>query len=233
LKDQRELLKCLVDEQVASQKQYDQVLKRLELLNVGSDDASMSKASIESASVTNSALTLVNTNSLTAEAPISGSELIIPSLPAHLHDRAEEIFDHCRLINAVIEEVNHAQYKIDLGIRYRTQELILDSHYNEWAHEIENRHRGPCRIEGEQYGFLAHAPQLVSTSETCLELCSYRSRNAIGLAKPPLSQRQSSIKKSQLGSTRRHLPAKEAYLFVLQGRQRNEQSQWTLSRRRI
>jgi hypothetical protein len=169
LKDQRELLKCLVDEQVASQKQYDQVLKRLELLNVGSDDVSLSKASIETASVTNSAFTLVNTNfQPVGNFEKTGSELIIPSLPAHLHDRAEEIFDHCRLINTVIEEVNHAQYKIDLGIRYRTQELILDSHYNEWAHEIENQARSSYKPEGEPYGFLAHAPQLVSLTQLCL-----------------------------------------------------------------
>lgn len=165
LKDQRELLKCLVDEQAASQKQYDKVLKRLELLNLAQDNASMSQRSLDSTAVPNSTLTLVNTTSPSIGAP--GSESLIPSLPAHLHDRAEEIFDHCRLVNTVIEEVNHAQYKIDLGIRYRTQELILDSHYNEWAHELEN-HRDHQRMpHTDRYQFLEHVPQLVSPGSYC------------------------------------------------------------------
>ena len=164
LKDQRELLKSLVDERNASHKQYDLVLKRLDQLAVGRDDSSLSSLSTETTRTTNSNMTLVSsTASLPKSAPHFDKDSLLPKLPAHLHHRAKEMFDHCRLVQAVIEEVNHTQYKIDLGIRYRTQEMILDSHYNEWVHQVEAaRANAQDQNPQPQYEFLAKAPELVS-----------------------------------------------------------------------
>ena len=164
LKDQRELLKSLVEEKMASQRQYDLVLKRLDQLTVARDDSSLATASKETAVTTNSSVTLVSTTSSMSEKQnLLEKESLLPSLPAHLHYRAEEIFDHCRLINTVLQEVNHAQYKIDLGIRYRTQQLILDSHYDEWV-----PHLGDPRYtlhQQNRYDFLEKCPELVSLLE--------------------------------------------------------------------
>ena len=164
LKDQRELLKSLVEEKVASQKQYDLVLKRLDQLTVGNDESSISSLSKETTRTSNSSITLVNLSSSVPEAHARFDEAsLISSLPGHLHHRAEEIFDHCRLINTVLEEVHHTQYKLDLGIRYRTQEMILDSHYNEWAHYVESD-AGSHEDQDVQnlFSFLEKSPELVS-----------------------------------------------------------------------
>ncbi len=63
------------------------------------------------------------------------------SLPISLHARAEELFDHCKLIDAVISEINSGRYELNAGIRYRAQEKVLQSHHEEWSaywqhHEI-------------------------------------------------------------------------------------------------
>lgn len=164
LKDQRELLKSLVEEKIASQKQYDLVLKRLDQLTVGNDESSTASLNKETTRTTGSNITLVTTASSLSEEPVqSMKESFLPRLAAHLHHRAEEIFDHCRLIDAVIDEVHHARYKLGLGIRYRTQEMVMDSHYNEWAGHIDAQesdayaHDTPSRYE-----FLESTPQLVS-----------------------------------------------------------------------
>jgi hypothetical protein len=172
LKDQRELLKSLVEEKVASQKQYDEVLKRLDRLTVDRDDASLSSLSKETTRTTNSSITLVSTTPSLFDAPVApDNDALLPSLPPHLHHRADEIFDHCRLIKAVIEEVNQARYKIDLGIRYRTQEGILDSHYNEWVHHMVSvGDRTSQQNSHGRYDFLEKCPQLVSSplpGDTC------------------------------------------------------------------
>lgn len=156
-------MKSLVEEKVASQKQYDQILKRLEQLSVGSDDATIVPISKASTFDTDSNITLIGTASNPTNAcGMTDPDSLLPHLPAHLHHRAEELFDHCRLINAVIEEVNHAQYKIDLGIRYRTQELILDSHYNEWVREVVSGEVSSQHPPQARYEFLRKCPELVS-----------------------------------------------------------------------
>ena len=165
LRDQRELLKSLVEEKIASQKQFDHVLKRLDQLAVDKDDPSnTTSASKEPVGSSNSSLGLVSMYSAAPQIPTrDDKESLLPSLPAHLHGRAEEIFDHCRLVNAVIEEINHARYNIDKGIRYRTEELVLDSHYNEWTHEIGScTHHLTHVVSHDRYDFLAKCPELVS-----------------------------------------------------------------------
>ena len=121
-----------------SQKQLDLVMKRLDQLVV-TDSSSASTLSKETSDTTSSGVTLINSSSLVqVPPPPPAPEYRPPSLPMCLHDRAEEIFDHCRLVNAVIEEVNHAQYKLNAGIRYRAQEKILESHYDEWSGEWQH-----------------------------------------------------------------------------------------------
>ena len=165
LRDQRELLKSLVEEKVASQKQYDLVLKRLDQLAVGNDESSTASLNKETISTTDSNITLVATSSSLPEKPERFmKESFLPRLPAHLHHRAEEIFDHCRLINAITEEVYHTRYKLDHGIRYRTQEMVMASHHNEWVGYIDTpesdayAHDTPSRCE-----LLESTPQLVSS----------------------------------------------------------------------
>ncbi len=164
LKEQRELLKSLVEEKIASQKQYDLVLKRLDRLTVKEDNSSVSSLSKETMRTFGSSTTLVNTLSSFSESHAQpDGDSLLPKLPVHLHHRADEIFNHCRLINAVIEEVNHAQYKLDLGIRYRTQEMVMDSHYNEWVHQVESQIGNTEHHNVHlQYDFLERSPELAS-----------------------------------------------------------------------
>jgi hypothetical protein len=162
LQDQRELLKQLVEEKTQNQRQYELVLKRLDQLHVGGEGPSSSSASAISneTSATSSSMTLVSTNSsssiLTAQE--KEHEILRPHLPMHLHDRAEEIFDHCRLVRALVEEVNHAQYKLDLGIKYRAQQKILESHWEEWE-KLWAEHQ--CDVPADvRYRLFEHYPLL-------------------------------------------------------------------------
>ena len=138
LKDQQDLLKSLIDERMQSQKQFDLVMKRLDQLGM-TDSSSASTLSKETDGTTGSGVTLINSGlSAQLPPPPPAPEYRSPGLPMCLHDRAEEIFDHCRLVNAVIDEVNRAQYKLNAGIRYRAQEKILESHYDEWSGEWQH-----------------------------------------------------------------------------------------------
>ena len=121
-----------------SQKQLDLVMKRLDHLVVA-ESSSASILSRETFDNTSSSMTLINSGSSgQGPPPPPTPDHRPPSLPMCLHDRADEVFDHCRLVSAIIDEVNHAQYKLNAGIRYRAQEKILESHYDEWSDEWQH-----------------------------------------------------------------------------------------------
>jgi hypothetical protein len=211
LKDQRELLKTLVEEKVASQKQYDQVLKRLDQLTVGKDDTSLSSLTREITSTTNSSVTLVDQGRSTETLPGTSQDDLLPTFPAHLQHRAAELIEHCRLVKTVIGEVNHAQYKIDLGIRYRTQELVLGSHYSEWAHLLGSHVNDAYQIKAQdRFNFLETCPELVSTTFKSVSRKSNGTRNDTGykdiLVPPNL--------KSKLSPPRGHISSRGFILWT-------------------
>ena len=138
LQDQRLLLKQLVEDKLHNQRQFDLLLKRLDQMTVSAgDDNSLLSKDKDLSRTASSVINLVNTSASIASVPAEDEkDLLTPHLPMHLHDRAEEIFDHCRLVRALIEEVNHVQYKLDLGIKYRAQQKILENHYDEWEKHL-------------------------------------------------------------------------------------------------
>ena len=108
LQDQRELLKQLVEEKLQNQRQFDMLLKRLDQMTFTSAEASSLSANADEVSATaNSSITLVSTNTSAASVPPKADkDAIAAHLPMRLHDRAEEIFDHCRLVQKLIHDVN-------------------------------------------------------------------------------------------------------------------------------
>lgn len=100
-------------------------MKRLDQLVVSADSNLGPAVSRQTTATINSSDTPANSVKCVLE-PVKPPipEYRPPSLPLCLHNRAEEFLDHCRLIKAVIHEINHVQYWLNAGIRYRAKEKI-------------------------------------------------------------------------------------------------------------
>lgn len=135
MKDQRELIKTLVEDKAATQKKFDRVLKTLERLP-GSDETP--RPSSPPITVNNS---IVQANFFAGVASSESSQREAPelsinpvwSLPSTLAHRKEEIEHHCQLIKNLVKEISAVQYKIDHGLRDRMHRGVLAVHWEEWS----------------------------------------------------------------------------------------------------
>lgn len=114
LKEQRELIKILVEDKNASWKKFQQVLKTIE------DTSLPTKASIVKSThvIQGHQDTFANTTW---------------SLDADQSNRWEEIEHHCALIKSLMSEISAGRYKINHGIRYRMHQGVLIAHWDEWS----------------------------------------------------------------------------------------------------
>ena len=103
LKEQRELIKILVEDKNASWKKFQQVLKTIE------------------------------DTSLPTKASKVRSTHVIQGHQDTLSNRWEEIEHHCALIKSLMSEISAGRYKINHGIRYRMHQGVLIAHWDEWS----------------------------------------------------------------------------------------------------
>ncbi|KAJ4502782.1 hypothetical protein HRR83_009505 [Exophiala dermatitidis] len=62
-----------------------------------------------------------------------------PSLPENLHDeRAEQIFDHCRLVETLLKQVGDHNWRVTQDIRAKTGDKILQAHYMQWRRHFHH-----------------------------------------------------------------------------------------------
>jgi hypothetical protein len=145
LKDQRELVKVLVEDKNASEKKYRLALKALEW---AATRAPLQEATTEvpppaPAGVVEPArvASVFQTNFVTNAVPKGGAAtdkseafpVHVWSLPSGLRYRREEIQHHCTLIKNLLNEVSAVRYKIDPGFRDRLHRGVLGVHWEEWA----------------------------------------------------------------------------------------------------
>ncbi|KAL2435317.1 hypothetical protein ABEF95_015424 [Exophiala dermatitidis] len=62
-----------------------------------------------------------------------------PSLPENLHDeRAEQIFDHSRLVETLLKQVGDRNWRVTQDIRAKTGDKILQAHYMQWRRHFHH-----------------------------------------------------------------------------------------------
>ena len=145
LKDQKELVKTLVEDKNASEKKYQLALKVIDWAATG---APLEKATREvvpltpievakpapehSVPQTNFVSNKVSTEGVATKNP-KASPIQVWSLPSGLRYRSEEIQHHCALIKSLLTEVSAVQYQIDHGFRDRLYRGVLGAHWEQWA----------------------------------------------------------------------------------------------------
>jgi Fungal N-terminal domain of STAND proteins len=126
LKDQRELVRTLVEDKNASEAKLQRVLRAIEDLKVADVappySVSNANALVPTAvmpSATDSARSVIEEKS--------------PKLPSALKAREEEIRHQCALLRNVIDEIGFQHYKIDHGLRDRMHLGVLSAHWDGWC----------------------------------------------------------------------------------------------------
>jgi Fungal N-terminal domain of STAND proteins len=134
LKDQRELVRTLVEDKNASEAKLQRVLKAIEDLKV-SDAAPPYSASISSAFVPPVAASSTALSSAVKETerPRAEPNQDLQQLPPALKAREEEIRHQCALLRNVIDEIGFRRYKIDHGLRDRMHRGVLRAHWDGWC----------------------------------------------------------------------------------------------------
>ena len=135
LRDQRELIKTLVEDKNASEKRFAQITHSIEGLQITPAAPEYSEKPDSSQNVSN--LMTVNTVVIPAGQPNLSSARDVnfesDDLPPGLAYRKEEIDHHCTLVNNLIREISAVQYKIDHGLRHNMHQGVLGVHWNEWS----------------------------------------------------------------------------------------------------
>ena len=135
LRDQRELIKTLVDDKNASEKRFAQITQSIEGLHITPAAPEYSEKPDISQNVSN--LMTVNAIAMaTGQRNLSSAREVNSepdNLPPGLAYRKEEIDHHCTLVNNLIREISAVQYKIDHGLRHNMHQGVLGVHWNEWS----------------------------------------------------------------------------------------------------
>lgn len=126
LREQRTLIEVLVEDSAANNTKYDQLLKRLECLDI-SDHVEKPE--------TSGAVTLPQVNFNTYNLNQQPTELSVSAnacnkIPDH---RFLEIVDHSCLVSEIIQKIKAAQTQIKLELRNNLSERVLDVHWEEWS----------------------------------------------------------------------------------------------------
>jgi len=146
LKDQKELVKTLVEDKNASEKKYQLALKAIgwTATEAPSEEATgeavpppptvvAEPAPEYSVSQTNFVSNTVSADGVATTKTLETPPIQVWSLPSGLKYRSEEIQHHCALIKSLLTEVSAVQYQIDHGFRDRLYRSILGAHWEQWA----------------------------------------------------------------------------------------------------
>jgi hypothetical protein len=131
LRDQRALIKALVEDSATNITKFDQVMKRLEGLDMNDSVAEQDRPKGVIFQQVNLNAVSFNHNVVSEhpERSKSGSS----AFNAIPHYRLEEIVDHSHLVSELVQKINAAQWKINHGLRHNLHERVLDVHWQEWS----------------------------------------------------------------------------------------------------
>ena len=140
LKDQKELVKTLVEDKNASEKKYQLALKVIDWTATGEETTSTPPIAIEVTKPapehlvpqTNFVSNKVSTEGVATKNPET-SPIQVGSLPSGLRYRSEEIQHHYALIKSLLTEISAVRYQIDHGFRDRLHRGVLGAHWEHWA----------------------------------------------------------------------------------------------------
>lgn len=145
LKDQKELVKNLVEDKNASEKKYQLALKAIGWTATGAPSEGATGEAVPppptevaepapeySVSQTNFVSNTVSTDGVATTKTLETPPIQVWSLPS-LRYRSEEIQHHCALIKSLLTEVSAVQYQIDHGFRDRLSRGVLKAHWEQWA----------------------------------------------------------------------------------------------------
>jgi hypothetical protein len=143
LKDQRELLKTLVDDKNATEKKFQVVLKTLKCISYPQESSKESSRDAPFAAGTASIFknSIPQANLITTarggddarnKTPKRSSDCT-RSFPFGLSHRMEEMEHHCALTKSLLGEISAVQYRIDYGLRDRMHRGVLGLHWEEWS----------------------------------------------------------------------------------------------------
>lgn len=149
LQEQKDLLSTLVQEQAASKKQHDLILKRIE----GLQDLSHEPATLEGVGHGPEDVLLAN---VVMDRPLAEASTgpMLKSIPLEIEAHADDILAHSKLIDTLLGEIDHVRHKLDFEIRDMTREHVLQCHWKHWVALL------PEQSEG-QHTIFAEFPQLV------------------------------------------------------------------------
>jgi hypothetical protein len=136
LKEQRELIKVLVEDKETTQKRFEQVLRTI-------CDAPASEKPPNLALDTQSTREIPNQTTQSSFMVLSGihhdqklvnvEPVLVPPLPVGILRWKEEIEHHSALVKRLLDESSASHHNIDHGQRHRMHEGILHIHWEEWS----------------------------------------------------------------------------------------------------
>ena len=172
LKEQRELIKILVDDKVVTQKRFEQALKTIDHTPANAEPPKVAfdtPSSREISSQTTQGSFVAMSGLQQDQKPVNVEPVLVPPLPVGLLRWKEEIEDHSALVKRLLEEASALHHNVDHGQRHRIHEGILYVHWEEWS-----RLRRMYNRETLLRAFSSRHP--VVSSSTCL-LCLLKRHN--------------------------------------------------------
>ena len=129
LKEQRELVRTLVEDKNESEAKFQGVLKAIEDLKVTNlaPDFASNTAALVASKIPSSTFRSLSEVSAGIAAGQQRSQL-----PTALKAREEEIRHQSALLRNVIDEIGYQHYKVDHGLRDRLHRGVLSAHWSRW-----------------------------------------------------------------------------------------------------
>jgi hypothetical protein len=160
LKDQRELVRTLVEDKNESEAKFQRVLKAIEGLKVTNlpPEFPSNTAAIVTSTISPSTFNIPNDFSAGPTARDKRSQL-----PTVLKAREEEIHDQCALLRNVIDEISRPHYKVDHGLRHRMHSGVLSAHWSGWS-PLRNLYGDAALLQA-----FAEVPAVVSDAQATLD----------------------------------------------------------------
>jgi hypothetical protein len=127
LKEQRELIKILVEDKVATQKRFEQALR-----TIGDAEAKTQSTREFPNPTTQSSFVLVS-GIQQDQKLVDVEAVLVPPLPVGILRWKEEIEHHSALVKSLPCEASASHYNIDHGQQHRLHEGILHVHWEKWS----------------------------------------------------------------------------------------------------
>jgi hypothetical protein len=126
LKDQRELVRTLVEDKKESEAKFQSVLKAIEDLKVTNmpPDFLFNTAALVASKIPPD----TSKSHREVRADTTGGEQCF-QLPTALRAREEEIRHQCALLRKVVDEIGYQHHKVDHGLRHRMKIGVLSAHW--------------------------------------------------------------------------------------------------------